>query len=316
MSLAGERQRAPRRHVRIGMSSTVALLMGLAGAGCSLKRMAIGMVGNALAEGSSTYASDEDPELVGQALPFGLKLIESLLAQQPGHQGMLLAASSGFTQYAYAYVQSEADELQDRDLARATFLRMRAQRLFLRARNYGLRGLEARHAGSEAALGRDPRAAAAVATADDVPLLYWTAVSWGSAISVSKSPDLVADQLIVEALLDRALELDETFDHGAIHGALISYEFSRQGAEGEPAARAYRRFARAVELTEGQAAGPFVALAENVAVRRQDRVEFERLLRQALAIDLDARPQSRLANLIMQRRARWLLGRMDELFAE
>jgi predicted anti-sigma-YlaC factor YlaD len=53
-----------------------------------------------------------------------------------------------------------------------------------------------------------------------------------------------------------------------------------------------------------------------VAVSQQDRAEFESLLNRALTIDPDARPEWRLANLIMQRRARWLLSRVDQLFAE
>ena len=64
--------------------------------GCSIKRMAINKIGNALASGGSTYETDDDLELVGDALPFGLKLIESLLAESPRHRGLLLAASSGF----------------------------------------------------------------------------------------------------------------------------------------------------------------------------------------------------------------------------
>ena len=63
-------------------------------------------------------------------------------------------------------------------------------------------------------------------------------------------------------------------------------------------------------------AAPYVALAESVAVPQQDRARFNLLLEQALAVDVDARPQYRLANLIMQRRARWLLSRTDELIAQ
>jgi predicted anti-sigma-YlaC factor YlaD len=61
-------------------------------------------------------------------------------------------------------------------------------------------------------------------------------------------------------------------------------------------------------------ASPFVAYAEAVSVGKEDRREFESLLQRALAIDPDARPEWRLANLIMQRRARWLLARVDDLF--
>jgi hypothetical protein len=136
-------------------------------------------------------------------------------------------------------------------------------------------------------------------------------------VSLSKDdPDLIADQPLFEALIDRALALDETFDSGSIHAFLISYEPARQGAEGDPYERARVHFDRAVSLSNGQLAGPFVAYAEAVDVNRQDRAEFEAMLQKALSIDPDARKEWRLANLIMQRRARWLLGRVDDLFLE
>lgn len=72
------------------------LLVVIAISGCSVKTYAINMVGNALASGDSVYETDDDIELVGQALPFGLKLTESLLAQSPQHKGLLLTASRGF----------------------------------------------------------------------------------------------------------------------------------------------------------------------------------------------------------------------------
>jgi predicted anti-sigma-YlaC factor YlaD len=284
-------------------------------AGCSVKKLAVNKLGDALAQSGSTFASDDDPELVKAAVPFALKLMESLLAESPEHDGLLFATSSGFTQYAYAFVQQEADELEDQDLMAAQSMRKRARRLYLRARNYGLRGLESRRAGITEALRGDPSRALRKTRKSDVPLLYWTAASWGAAISVLKDdPDLIADIAVVEALIDRALALEEDYDHGAIHTFLISYELSRDGARVELEARARLHFARAMELSGGQQAGPLVALAEAVSVRNQDVAEFQALLNQALTIDPDARPEWRLANRVMQRRAAWLLARTDDLF--
>jgi hypothetical protein len=59
-----------------------------------------------------------------------------------------------------------------------------------------------------------------------------------------------------------------------------------------------------------------VALAETVSISKQDPEEFESLLKKALAVNPDARPEWRLTNLVMQRRARWLLSREDELFVK
>ena len=196
-------------------------------------------------------------------------------------------------------------------------MRVRARRLYLRARGYGLRGLESRYPGLEMKLRRDPGAAVQVLRPADVPLAYWTAVSWAAAVAVTKdSADLIADLPIVEALVDRALVLDEAFDHGAIHSFLITYEMSRQTGVGDPEERARKHFQRALELSGGRLCGPLVALAEGVSVARQDKAEFERLLRQALEIQPDAWPEWRLANLIMQRRARWLLSRTAHLFVD
>ena len=295
----------------------IAGLAGLVSTGCSIKKFAINKLGDSLASSGTTFASDEDPDLVESALPFSLKMIESLLAESPRHRGLLFAASSGFTQYAYAFTQQEADEIEEQDLAKATALRTRARKLFLRARNYGLRGLEVKRPGFEKALRDDAKAAVRVTSKADVPLLYWTAASWGAAISLSKdNPDLIADQPIVEALIDRALELDESFDNGAIHSFLISYEPSRPGGAGDAAARSRKHFERAMELAGGKSASPLVSLAETVSVSKQDKKEFQSLLRRALEIDVDAKPAWRLSNLVMQRRARWLLGRIDQLFLE
>jgi predicted anti-sigma-YlaC factor YlaD len=288
-------------------------LLGLSG--CSVRKIAVKKLGDALAESGTTFASDNDPELVKGALPFSLKLIESLLAESPKHRGLLFAACSGFTQYAYAFVKEEADETESQSIAQALEMRMRARNLFLRARDYGIRGLETTHPGFGGALNKDARNAVKAAKPADVPLLYWTAASWGLAVTLSKNePDLIADQPIVEALVDRALALDEAFDQGAIHSFLISYEPARQGAEGDPLDRARKHFDRAMQLSGGHQAGPLVSLAESVSIAEQDRREFQSLLERALAVDVNAKPEYRLSNLVMQRRARWLLSRIDELF--
>src|SRR5579862_5014990 len=108
---------------------------------CSVKKYAINKLGDALARTNTTFAADDDPELIRSAIPFSLKMVESLLAETPRHEGLLLAAARGFTQYAYAFVQEDADELEDTNKVAATAMRARAAKLYLRARNYGMRGL-------------------------------------------------------------------------------------------------------------------------------------------------------------------------------
>jgi predicted anti-sigma-YlaC factor YlaD len=289
----------------------------LAISGCSIRNVAVSRIGDALAEGGETYAADDDIELIGAATPFGLKTIESMLVQVPEHRGMLLAAARGFTQYAFVYVEMPADEIEDRDVARAYAQRARARRLYLRARDYGLRGLGLGGSAGMARLRADAAGALTNMEISDVPLLYWTGLAWAAAISLGKnSPELIAGLPAVDALISRAVALDPDFDHGALHAFLIGYEVNRPNAARNAHDRARAHFARAVELSEGLQAAPYVSLAESVAVARRDRDEYETLLKQALAIDVDRRPEWRLANLVMQRRARWLLAQADHLFLE
>jgi predicted anti-sigma-YlaC factor YlaD len=283
--------------------------------GCS--RLVASSMGDALAEDSLVYAGDDDVELVGAAIPFGLKTIETLLVQVPEHRGLLTAAARGFTQYAYVYVQLPADELEERDVAAAYDQRARARRLYLRARNYGLRGLGFDHDDGLAQLRREPKTAVAGIGSKNLETLYWTGIAWSAAIALGKDqPALIADLPVVDAIVARTIALDPDFDDGGLQTFLISYEMGRPGGGAEAAETAYQHFQRAVELSGGQRVAPYVAMAESVTVAQRQRPAFENLLVQALAVNTDERAEWRLANHVMQRRARWLLAHTDTFFLE
>lgn len=284
---------------------------------CSLRKLAVDKLGDALANGVAAYGRDDDPDLVRDAVPFGLKTIEALLEESPRHKGLLIAATRGFTQYAYAWVEQDADEIESQDLQRAQALRLRARKLYIRARNDGLRGLEVDFPELSERLHTDPGAVLAKTRREHVPLLYWTALAWGGAISLSKDDaELTADLELVEQMMRRAMDLDESYELGAIHDFFIVYEGGRPAAAGGSVERARQHLNRALELSNGNRAAPLVAFAETVSVSAQNKKEFQQLLEKALAIDVDKVPDQRLSNLIYQKRARWLLSRIDELFLE
>ena len=283
--------------------------------GCSIRRFAVNKLGDALASGGTTYESDEDIQLVGQALPFGLKLMESLLEESPRHRGLLLAACQGFTMYSYAYVQHDIDVMAEEDLAAAARIRTRARKLYLRARRYGLRGLEASYPGITERLERDPAEALSATKKKHVPLLYWNAAALGLAISVSRSDaEMLARLPEVEALLDRALQLDEDWNEGALHEFEVTLASARPGSLDYE--RIERHFKRALALSGGKRAGLYVAYAEAASYRKQNRTEFESTLEQALTLDPDQHHEVRLANLVAQRRAHWLLEHVDDLILD
>ncbi len=71
----------------------LALCAALTLPACSVKKMAVNSLGNALASGTSGFASDEDPELVAAAVLGALKTRERRPAESPPHRGGLLAAA-------------------------------------------------------------------------------------------------------------------------------------------------------------------------------------------------------------------------------
>jgi len=306
-----------RRLTKCQVRTAVALaLIGLTAAffpACSLKHTAVNVLGDALAGSGGVYVSDNDPELIRDAIPFGLKTYESLLAVSPEHRGLLLSAASGFTAYAYL-LQDEADRLDATDLPRARELRARVTKLYRRGRDYALRGLEVSHPDLAARLKRDHASVLAITTKDDVPFLYWAGVSWAGALTAAKDDlDLIAELPIAGALVGRVLELDETYDLGAAHEFFISYEASRPGGSVRLARQHYRR---ALEISGGQRASVHLALAEAVTIPEQNLAEFRALLAAAMAVNPDEAPQSRLANTIARRRALWLETRIPDLFLE
>jgi len=300
----------------IGLQLTCLLALVLVMGACSIQNLAVNALADSLAASGDVYASDEDPELVRAALPFALKTIEGLLEEMPDHRQLLLSACSGFTGYANAFVQVEAEQLEEIDYRESERQYARALALYLRARDYCFRSLELEWPGIVDSLSTDPVRAVDVFESQDVSLIFWTGAAWGGAIGIGMDrPDLVADFPAVRALMDRALVLDESFDHGAIHGVLITLNSLPESMGGSPD-QARVHFERAVELSDGLSVGPYVSLAESVVVAEQNWQEFRDLLETALAIDPDEAPSIRLLNAIGQQRAEWLLERIDLFFID
>ncbi|HEY3383951.1 MAG TPA: TRAP transporter TatT component family protein [Vicinamibacterales bacterium] len=283
--------------------------------GCSIKKMAINTVGNTLADSGSTFAADDDPELVAAAVPFGLKTIEGLLAQAPNHRGLLFAACSGFTQYAYAFVQQPADYIEAKDLDQATAMRARAKKLFVRARDYGLRGFDVEFPGFSGRIRKDTDGELQRLKKEHVPLLYYTGAAWAAAFAIDVTDSqLATDQTIIEKLMRRALALDEGWGAGSLHDFFISWEAAHVSGGGT-LEKAKEHFDRSRQLSAGQRVSPLVSYAESVLLATRDRKAFEALLNEAIEFDIaKAPPDQKLPNVLAQRRARWLLSRTDDLF--
>jgi len=294
------------------LAALIALLL-VAAPSCSIKKLAANKVGDAIASGGSTYETDDDLELVGDALPFSLKLIESLLSATPDHIGLLNAACKGFTSYGYVFVQNGDKALSDPGLATEDALKLRARHLYQRALRYGLRGLDVTYPDLSSKLMVEPKGAMAPVKKVDVERVYWAAASLGLAISISKGDAaMIARVPEVEAMLDRAMALDEAWGAGSLHEFAITLASAKPGGADPAALKTH--YERALELSGGNRASLFTTYAEAAAIPAQDVEAYRALLERALAVDTNARPEWRVANLAAQKRARWLLAHAEDYF--
>jgi hypothetical protein len=279
--------------------------------GCSFKQTVVNYAGDAISGGGGVWSSDEDPQLIKEALPFALKTNESLLEVSPDHEGLLEATATGFLAYALL-AKEEADRIavDDRIAARKQYIR--ASKLFIRGHDYALHALERRHPGFTVGLIADRDATLARATALDAPFLYLAGAGLAGALSADTGNlALIADFPLAGVLVQRVLAVDESFNKGSAHEFMISFEASRANGSFEAERRHYDR---ALELSDGARASVYLALAEAVSVGEQDVNEFRAMIEAARAVDIDEKPNSRLLNVIAQDRAEWLEGQIPELF--
>jgi predicted anti-sigma-YlaC factor YlaD len=286
---------------------------------CSIQKMAVGAVADALGGGTTggtSLTGDNDPELVGDALPFALKLYEILLEQTPEHTGLLLTTGMGYVMYANAFVQSPADMMPEWEFKVQSEQYARAKNLYLRGRNYIFDAMELKYPGFRQAI-KDKALADFLqqVEAEDIDYLYWGSAGWFAAIAINVFDlELTIEIPMAKAMMDRAYELDPDYGDGTIDDFYILYYASVTPDMGGSIDKALYHFEEAVRKSEGMNAGPYLSLATSVYMQQQDAAAFVRTLEQALAIDVDEKPEIRLLNVIMQDKAEWYLKHLENFF--
>lgn len=313
-------ERLPGSSKTAGKVAGIGLVALLSLSSCSLEKLAMKKVAGMLSGSSSAdvFSSDNDPDLVGDALPFAIKLYESLLSSLPDHAGLRLRTGSLYIMYANAFVQTPADMTPRREGELKEYLLARAKNLYLRGRDILFMALEKKNPLIRSQLKeRKYKEAMAPFKKEDVSLLYWTAVGWVAAFSVNPF-DMTLGQTLPQtaAMMVRVAELDPGFNQGALDVFYVNYYGSLPNYMGGDAGKAREHFAKAQAIAGTKDTSALMALATTVSVKEQNAAEFKKLLRQVLEFDPDKSPENRLVNILNQRKARWLLDHIDDFFVE
>jgi len=294
----------------------VPLLAALLCLNCSVNTL----VANALTgEGSSAvFTGDSDPQLVGDAIPFAIKMYEALLDSTPKHQGLMLVTGSMFVMYANAFVQGPAEMLPVQEWqAREEGLK-RAKQFYLRGNVILYRALNEKYRGFSAAAAQEDTFQTFLKKCkkQDAGLLYWAVASGLAAFSLDIFDFNLAGRIPEwKLMIERAYELDPDYGGATLDEFLILFYGSLPELLGGDKERAKLHFQRALEKTKGQSAGAYVSYAQSICIPAQDYETFKDCLEKALAIDPDANVSTRLVTIISQRKARWLLDNAWNYFS-
>ena len=314
---------------------TLTAVVCLAVPSCSINKLVMNKVSDVLAGSggsgksqkvsesatNTVFMGDTDPQLVGEAIPFAIKLYETLLDKNPNHAGLIETTGSLFVMYANAFVQGPAEMLPLGQYEEKRIQLERAKKLYLRGVEILERGINNKFPGMLGIWGpfENPEFTQGLSKMkkEDIPLFYWYAAGNLSAYSLNAfdiSLGLRVPQII--AMMERAYELDSDYNSGTLDELfLIIYGALPEGLGGDRE-KALIHYQRALEKTGGRSAGPYVSYAQSIAVGNQDYEGFKSNLEKALEIDPEADRGNTLLNVITQRKARYLLERAPDFFAD
>jgi len=295
----GESQRISRQLLQgPGILLAAALLSA-----CSMGQMVVRGSQTILDSGVDSMNRETDLQLARAAMPANLKLIEGMLLEDPQNQELLLYAAQGFYGYSYGFIELEDGE--------------RAQQLYRRCYKYALTALQL------AGLGLDPEAAPAdeleAATADlgkpAVPALFWSASCLAKWIDLNRDDVAgIANLASAATLMNRVLELDDSYYYGGAHLFFGVYYGGRSPMFGGNFELAERHFRRAGEINRGRLLMVDLLQAEYLYRQQLNRTAFNDKLLYILDAPPGLYPEMALVNAISKQRAGYLLALEDEWF--
>ncbi|MGM0462469.1 MAG: TRAP transporter TatT component family protein [Fibrobacterota bacterium] len=264
---------------------------------------------------SSVFSRDDDPEFIKDALPFGLKLYESLLEENPDHRGLHATLAAGYTAYSNLFLHLPADTLNAELEDQKKHLRKRAKNHYLRARTYAINGLSLKYDNFMGALSSNSDSLLPLLDSSDADLLYWAGISWMGAFAVDKgNMRLALSMTNAKKLLFRLKDIDPDYGSGSLDNFFIDYYANVPSALGGDPDSARHYFERATQDTALESPLPYITYARSVSVKENNPKEFVQLLEKACSIPPEDDPDNLLIRTAKQQEAEWLLRNENSFF--
>ena len=272
-------------------------------AGCSTGKLVVRGSQSIMDSGIEAMNHETDLQLARAAMPANLKLMEGMLLEDPKNIDLLLFASQGFYGYSYGFIETE-------DPARAGALYRRCYDYA--RRTFSLRGF---NIDPEIASADDLQAAVAKAGKGDVPAIFWTATCLGKWADMNRDNLAgVAGLSNVAILMQRIIELDDTYYYGAAHMFFGVYYGGLSPMFGGDYALSEQHFQRANEINHDKLLLVDLLHAEFLDRQQLNQAGFHQRLTGILEAPEDLYPQMALVNAISKHKAALLLEQEGEWF--
>lgn len=246
-----------------------------------------------------------DLELLQEGAPSLLLLLDGLIAGDPENEKLLMTATRLYG--AYAAILYEEGQTE------------RAVNMSIKARDYGINlinqlpPIKKIKGHTRQALGEITPALKKI-DPDQVGYLFWGAYGWATWIQFQEgAPAAMADLPIVESIMLRVVELDESFYYGGAHIFLGSYYGSKPQIYGGRPDASRKHFERALEINKRQFLLTQLAYAQTYARMIFDRELYLKLLTEVLErpmTDSDMASSNKLAKVTAAK----LIKQVDEFF--
>jgi hypothetical protein len=270
---------------------------------CSIhKKMTVINAASLVEDVARASYKQSDLQVIREGMPAYLMLMDGMVEAWPDNDRLLLAAAQAYSSYATAFAGAHDAAFRDP--------------LLLRAKTYALQALEQRGiAAPLTAAFDDFERQVGQTTRSDVPYVFWSAACWGNWISAhTSSIAALAELPRVEALMRRALVLDESYYYGGPHLFMGVLYASRPAVAGGSLERSREHFLKAIQIGHGRFLAAYVYYADYYARRAFDRELFVSVLQKVLETPADTVPELTLLNTVARQKAEALLGKTDDYF--
>ena len=299
------------------------LLTGsIIGTGCSPRKLMVKQFIGMIESGLPAIEQEPDLQLLAQSMPAHIKLLETLLANDPQNIDLLLLLARLYGGYAFAILETEWEAQRFGTSSVVTLpipadqLEAAVARYYNKGAEFALRAMDARHAKARQRLGQMKSSAAFLKAMrrSDVPALFWYGFNLGGYIQHRlDSVEALAKGHLVEKTMKRVVALDAAYYHGGAHLVLMAYYASRPPSMGGNLELARNHMEKHFIVDAGAIMMRSLYWARYALVQQQDRSGFVQRLTQVAEEAESDKPRDMLSS-VAAARANIYLQAQDSFF--